>query len=72
MHSVPVILATRFHLEFFVTIAAFVIFDFVMLSVFVCLQSIGSFTLILALDAIFDAVANIVVNFEMYVVHMIL
>ena len=72
MHAVPVIFAMRHTSKEFLTVAALVVFDFVVLSVFVLLQITGFFTFIRAFDPIFNAIANIVVNFEMHVVHMLL
>ena len=73
MHSVPVFFATRLLFEKLFTVAALMFFDFVVLSVFVLLQSTDLFTFKITFDPVFiDAVAYIVVNFEMYEVHVIL
>ncbi len=47
-------------------------FDFVVNCTFMRVQMSGFFTFIPTLDAIYDAVAYIVVNFKMGEVHMIL
>ena len=73
MHSIPVFFAIRLCSETFWTLTTLVFFDFVVKSALVCVQSPDAFGFILAYDPIFvDAVANIVIDLEMYEVYMVL
>jgi hypothetical protein len=73
MPSVPMLSAFISVYEETFTVAAFMFFDFVVLSVFVLFQSTGFFTFKIAFDSIVVySVTYIVVDFQMFEILMIL